>query len=364
MAKKKTGEVKIYGEIYAYGDNSAASFTQRFNEARKNADEMNVYIHTYGGHVFEGSLIYNHIKACDIPVNIYIVGVCCSMGTVVMLAGSKVYMCENSYLMVHAPSGGCYGNALEIEKAAKCLRGIEKNFKKIYATKTGKSEKEVEELFVGDNWFTAQEAMEAKLIDGIVDSIATDVTPLPAEELKAQTPAALYQRFSACLNSDSINNNKNKLEMDKEGLIKKFGLTTVTAQSTDEEVLNAVQAKLDAEKQRADNAEQAVKDAAGKRIADTVEAAINDKKITAKQKETYVAIGTTSGYDALVTVLADMKPAPSLVGATRSGGSVAASAGRETWTWADWQTKDARGLEAMEKDEPEKFEALYKAEFK
>ena len=52
------------------------------------------------------------------------------MGTILMMAATRVYMCENSYLMVHAPQGGCFGTAVMMDKAAKGLRGMEKNFKK------------------------------------------------------------------------------------------------------------------------------------------------------------------------------------------------------------------------------------------
>lgn len=373
MAKgKKTGEVKIYGDIYSFGYNSAANFIERFEDARKGADEINVHLHTDGGNVIEGTLIYNHIKSCDIPVNVYIDGVCCSMGTVVMMAAKKVYMCENSYLMIHAPQGSCYGTAPAMEKVAKCLRGMEKNFKKIYATKTGKSEKEVEELLEGDNWFTAQEAMDAKLIDGIVEPIATDVTPVSAEELKVQTPTALYNRFSACLKAGTqeedkafSNNHKKQSEMDKEGLIKKFGLTGVTAQSSDQEIEDAIQAKLDAEKQRADDAENREKAAEEKQITDAVEAAFNGSKITAEEKAVYVAIGKKNGFEALSTVLKGMKPAPSLVSATRGGNAGGTATGARTeWTWEQWQKEDPRGLEKMNREEPEKFKALYEGVFK
>lgn len=372
MAKdKKIGEVKIYGDIYSFGYNSAASFIERFEDARKGMDEMRVHLHTDGGDVMEGTLIYNHIKSCDIPVDVYVDGVCCSMGTVVMMAARRVYMCENSYLMVHAPQGSCYGTASDIEKVAKGLRGMEKNFKKIYAAKTGRNEKEVEELLDGDNWFTAQEAMDAKLIDGIVKPIATGVTPVTAEELKTQTPTALYKRFSACLKEEAqedktfSNNHKKQSEMDKDGLIKKFGLTGVTAESSDQEIEDAIQAKLDAEKQRADNAEKREKEAEEKRITDAVEAAFNGSKITAEEKAVYVAIGKKNGFEALNTVLKGVRPAPSLVSVTRGGNAGgSAMASRETWTWEQWQKEDPRGLEKMSKEEPEKFNAIYEGAFK
>ena len=371
---KKTGRVNIYGEIYPYGENSATAFIARFDEARKGADEVDVYVHTKGGDVTEGTLMYNHIKTCDIPVNIYIVGVCCSMGTILMMAATRVYMCENSYLMIHAPQGGCYGTATMMDKAAKGLRGMEKNFKKVYATKTGKSEKEIEELLVGDNWFTAQEAIEAKLIDGIVAPIATDVTQIPAEELRTQTQTALYNLFSAsaCLskggdNRDFSNNNKTENEMDKVGLITTFGLTGVTAQSSDEDVVKAIQEQLTAANTRAENAEKTAKEAEKKRITDAVAKAVDEKKITEKQKETYVAIGEKNGYDTLVAVLSGIKPVPSLVEVARGGAAGGAGGGvaaRASWTWEQWQKEDPRGLEAMAKSDPEAFKTLYEGTFK
>lgn len=372
---KKIGKVRIYGEIYPYGINSAGAFIERFDEACKGANEVDVYLHTQGGDVLEGTLMYNHIKGCGLPVNVYIVGVCCSMGTVIMMAAKRVYMCENSYLMVHAPQGGCFGTAGMMEKAAKGLRGMEKNFKKIYATKTGKNEKEMEELLVGDNWFTAQEAVDAKLIDGIVAPIATNVTQVSTEELKTQTPTALYNRFSACLTTEDAqeekngfnsNNHKTENEMDKEGLIRKFSLSGVTAQSSDVDVEKAIQEKLDAETRRADAAEQANRDAEKKRIEDTVAAAVNEKKITAEQTALYVGIGQASGLSTLVAVLGGMKTTPSLVQATRGGAAAQVGAdngARASWSWEQWQKEAPRELEAMAKSEPEKFEALYKATF-
>lgn len=373
---KKTGKVKLYGEIYSFTENSATGFITRFDAACKDADEVEIQLHTQGGDVLEGSLIYNHIKGCSIPVSVVIAGVSCSMGTIIMMAANRVYMCENSYLMVHAPQGGCFGTAAMMEKAAKGLRGMEKNFKKVYATKTGKTEKEIEDFLVGDNWFTAQEAVEAKLIDGIVAPIATDVTQVSAEELKTQTPTALYHRFSACLTAGGTNgtkgfnsNNHNKQrEMDKEGLIKKFGLTGVTAQSSDDEIYAAIQTKMDADKERADKAEQTIANASKKQITDAVQAAFDAKKIDEKQKSVYVAIGEKSGFDALMVALNGLRPVPSLVAATRGGSSVptlgSLDGSRASWTWAKWQEEDPRGLEKLEKEEPEKFEALYNGAFK
>ena len=78
-----------------------------------------------------------------------------------------------------------------------------------------------------------------------------------------------------------------------------------------------------------------------------------------------MAIGKKNGFEALNTVLKGMKPAPSLVSATR-GGNVGGTAtgARAEWTWEQWQKEDPRGLEKMSKEEPEKFKAIYEGTFK
>lgn len=156
--------------------------------------------------------------------------------------------------------------------------------------------------------------------------------------------------------------------MDKVGLIQKFGLAGVTAQSSDEAIEEAIQKKLDAAEQRAQQAEEQIEADKKKRIADVVAAAKDAGKITAGQVSVYVGIGETSGLEALEAVLKDIKVSPSLVDMAR-GGSAAQTSGstlaaRAGWTWDQWQKEDPRGLEVMEKNEPEKFEALYKAAFK
>lgn len=147
-------------------------------------------------------------------------------------------------------------------------------------------------------------------------------------------------------------------------MIKKFGLTDVTADSSDKEIEDAIQAKLDMEKKRADEAEDKAGKVEDERITDAVEAAFKGGKLTAEERQVYVNIGKTNGLEALRTVLKGVKPAPSLVEATRGGNGNPSSAARTGWTWEDWQKQDPRGLEKMAKDEPEKFKALYESAFK
>lgn len=196
--------IKIYGEIWEWNSNSASSIMSQLETlVAKGVKLIKIHTHCKGGDVMEGFAIYNAIKSCKVPVDLYIDGVCASMMTVIMMACRKVYMAQNSMIMIHAPSGGARGTAKVMLQAHKTLTSIEKNFIREYATKSGKTVKEVSEwLDGGDHWFNAQEAFAEKIIDGIVDPVDDSVLPANLDDFKTDTVSAMYAHFTA-LNTDN-----------------------------------------------------------------------------------------------------------------------------------------------------------------
>lgn len=349
----KIAQIKLYGAIEAYGDNSAASFTKQLTEAQKDADVIELHVHCPGGDVFEGSVIYNAIKDSPTPVDVYIDGMAASMASVIMLAARKIYMAENAFIMIHAPHTFSCGNAEDLEKAAHLLRSIETNFIEAFCARTGKEKDAVAEWLKGDNWFSAQEAADEKLIDGIVG--ASDIQIESTEDdLKKTNATALLQRFEAIA---KINYQPQKhQEMDKKALIARYGLTTVTEASSDEEIMAAIDAKINESKAEA----QAMRES---QIKAAIDRAVVEKKISEQQRKTYEAIGNANGIETLNQVLADIRVMPTPVSAKIQGGKTATPQDRTNWNWQDWQDKDPRGLEAMKENDPEAFNALYEAEF-
>ena len=348
----KTVVIKLYGAIEACGDNSAASFSQRLAEAQKTADVIELHLHSPGGDVFEGSVIYNAIKDSKKPVHVYIDGMAASMASVIMLAARKIYMAENAFIMIHAPHTFSCGNAVDLENAAHLLRSMEDNFIEAYCARTGKEKEAVAEWLKGDNWFNAKEAWEEKLIDGIVG--ASDIKIEGTEDdLKKTNATALLQRFEAIakINYQPQNNN----QMDKQSLIDKFGLTGVTAQSDDAAIEAAIQAKINAgDAKVAEMKKQQVKAA--------IDAAIAAKKITEEQRPLYEGIGDKNGIEALNQVLEGIKVQPASVTAQLAPKNSAEA--RTDWDWEKWQKEDPRGLEALAKSDPDAFKALYDAKYK
>lgn len=349
--------IKIYGDIFQWNRNSAESIITSLDYwDREGLEVINIHVHCVGGDVMEGNAIYNAIKACKTPVDIYVDGVAASMMTIIMLASRKIYMSENAFLMVHAPSGNVSGTAQQIEQSVKLLYAMEANFKRVYAAKTGKTENEVSEWLNGvDNWFSAQEAYEAKLIDGIVNKVDVNTPQLTTDETQNYTETAMFQRFVALT---SLNNkpiiNKDNESMNKQEIIARFALTTVTVDSSEAEIYAAIEAKIADAKKSADTEKEEM-------VTALVETAISEKKLTNDQKDAFVAIGKTSGVKALQTALGAIRTMPSITASIN--GEKQAPNDSEPKTFAELQALGDVALATCKRDQPQLYARLYKAEF-
>lgn len=349
----KNVEMKLYGPIEAEGNN-AATFVGALQKAQAgNPEVINLHIHCPGGDVFEGNLMYNAIKESPVPVDVYIDGIAASMASVVMLAARKVYMAENAFVMIHAPHTFSCGNAEDLEKSAKLLRDIETLFVEAFAKRTGKTEEEVKAWLQGDNWFNAKEALAEKLIDGIVGK--SDIKLNDTENnIKKTTADSLLKRFEAITN---INNKPlNNQQMDKQSIIDRFQLSGVTAESSDEDVQAALEAKIKAGETKAEEMRK-------QQIKAVIDRAVAEKKINEAQRPTYEAIGEKNGVETLEKVLADIRVMPTPINAQLGGKTSGSPQDRSGWSWDKWQQEDPRGLEALQKNDPEAFNALYEAAY-
>lgn len=361
----RKGILKLYGEIYDWNINSAENFTARLNTLDSAGyDVIDMHVHGKGGDVLEGIAIYNAIKAIKTPVDFYVDGVAASMYTIVMLACRRVFMASNSFLMIHAPSGFIRGTAKTMIKAANALSEMEQNFIRDYSAKTGKPESEVSEwLDGGDNWFSARQALGEKIIDGVVDAVDTKADVPQDGEVKDYTVNMLYQRYAAlAANEDNVPPQKQKSKMNKDELIKKFGLTSVTAESSEEQIYAAIDAKLQAANDAKEAAENKLKDERSAQITAIVNAAKEPKKLTDAQVQNFVLIGESAGIEALQVALGAVNPVQTITGMLNNGGNASEDINQPK-TFSDIVALGDVYLAAFKKEKPEEYKRLYRSEF-
>lgn len=161
---KESAEVFIYDYI-GWGGVTAQSFIEELKAIE--ASKITVAINTPGGDVFDGLAIYNALRSHPAEIITKVEGLAASIGSIIALGGDQVIMADASFMMIHNPWAVAMGSAKELRDMAETLEKVGGTLAGVYAGKSGMSLKEAHRLMDDETWYTAQEAVDAKLADSI-----------------------------------------------------------------------------------------------------------------------------------------------------------------------------------------------------
>lgn len=162
-----SADIYFYGEIvgdewskWCDTDKCPEDVVKALKEAE--GKDLNIYINSPGGSVFAGLAIYNILKRSSGKKTCYIDGLAASIASVICMAGDEIIMPSNSFLMIHKPWSGCWGNAEELRKSADDLDIIEQGIVDVYKSNLIDEEKieEIKTLMAEETWLTAEKAAE------------------------------------------------------------------------------------------------------------------------------------------------------------------------------------------------------------
>jgi ATP-dependent Clp protease protease subunit len=131
-------------------------------------------INSPGGSVDAGFAVWDQIKMITSPVTTLVTGLAASMGSVLSLcaAPKRRFATANARIMIHQPSiGGIMrGQVTDLAIQAEEIKKTRKGLVDLYAQATGHKPDVIEKAIDRDKWFSAQEALDFKLLDGIITS--------------------------------------------------------------------------------------------------------------------------------------------------------------------------------------------------
>ena len=112
----------------------------------KGITEASVYINTEGGSVFEAIEINNLLEDNFKTIKVRVGALAASAGTY-FVAKYHTTAKKNSQFMIHKPMGGVSGNEDQVAATLKILKNITNDYRTLYATKMGITEKAVDKLW-------------------------------------------------------------------------------------------------------------------------------------------------------------------------------------------------------------------------
>lgn len=141
-----------------------------FLEAENPEKEIVMYINSPGGVVTAGMAIYDTMRYIRCPVSTICLGQACSMGSLLLTAGTKGkrYALSNARVMLHQPSGGAQGQATDIEIQAREILKTRARLNQMYVEATGQPLNVIEDTMERDSFMSSEEALAFGLIDHVI----------------------------------------------------------------------------------------------------------------------------------------------------------------------------------------------------
>ena len=162
-------KIFLFGEI---DDAMVYAFTMQLMSLMEDEQlGIDIYVNSPGGEVNAGLAIYDLIRVCKAPINMYCIGMAASMGALIFSSGKKGrrYILPHSKVMIHEPqiSHGIGGSASNIKNTADSILRTRELLNGILAKNSGKTMEEINKATDHDNIMTAEEAIKFGLCDKI-----------------------------------------------------------------------------------------------------------------------------------------------------------------------------------------------------
>jgi ATP-dependent Clp protease protease subunit len=135
--------------------------------------ELHLYVNSPGGSVSAGLAVYDTMQYLRCDVATYNVGLCASMGAIVLCGGTKGkrFLLPNSRTLLHQPliGGVMEGSATDLSIEAEEIIRLRKVLYNIVSSRTGKDVDTVEKDCDRNKWFSAAETIEYGLADTVLE---------------------------------------------------------------------------------------------------------------------------------------------------------------------------------------------------
>lgn len=371
-----TGEIG-YDVNYTQFRNAIVDLVARGHRSIK------MVINSVGGDMVDGFAMYDFIKSQNLVVEVEIIGMAASMAGVLAQCASPgmLGMHENALKMTHRPQSTSRGESDNHRTAADLSDKLEAKAKAIYLAR-GANEAKMKDWFKPGQmkWFTAEEALAAGIIDRIIKNNGAKPVKPVASVRDCKDEVSAYRFY----NSIFTNNHKismNKLLVSVVLMLNNAGVTNVTIDSTEEDVVAALNKFAKDNSAIITNLKNQVAAAAKTRATDLVASykAMGklpaDMKAEDETKWVERAEKDAEGFAALMALVPGTTPAATntkvvdfnaaLKDATKDTQTTASANGLPTnkadWNIRQWEQNDPKGLRNMLANNRADYHKLYKA---
>jgi ATP-dependent Clp protease protease subunit len=165
-SKKKSLKRKI--RDFEKDSTSDTTFSKSLFDIDVKPKAIKLYITSHGGSIYQVFSAIDTIKNLSVPVHTICKGIVASAGTLLSLAGSRRFITENSYMLIHELRTCSWGKFSFIKDNFENSNRLMEHIKNYYVSNTKLTKEELDEQLVKDLTWDAQKCLEKGLVDEIV----------------------------------------------------------------------------------------------------------------------------------------------------------------------------------------------------
>lgn len=186
----KKGRIDLYDDIGMWFGKTAKDFNKDL-KSLGDVTDIDLHLNSNGGSVFDGFAIFEMLRSHAANVTVYVDGIAASIASVIAMAGNKIIMAENAFMMMHNSHGIVIGESRDMEHMADLLNKINDKIIATYMKRSKIEEAELRALVNDELWLTSDEALEMGFADEI--SGAIEAAAFSGKNFKAfaKVPAGL-----------------------------------------------------------------------------------------------------------------------------------------------------------------------------
>lgn len=133
-------------------------------------EELVLEVNSYGGSVFAGAEMYTVLRSAETPTRAEIQSLAASAASYLVEGCDSVWISPVAQMMIHLPATTTDGDRNEHRASIHVLDSIAESILNAYEAKSGgkRSRAELARMMNNTTWLTAQDALDAGLVDGIL----------------------------------------------------------------------------------------------------------------------------------------------------------------------------------------------------
>ncbi len=180
--------IDLYGYVGDWWDANEAQDLLNILNRNRNATDIILNVHSYGGYVTEGLAIMNQLKQHKAKVTGVVQGTAASMASVILMGADVVKVHESSWIMIHEVETEASGRADDLDKASEFTRALNLQAAEIYQAKTGLPLEQIQEMMKAETWMNGQQALDLGFADELIPLETALKTASPQMKAFAEKP--------------------------------------------------------------------------------------------------------------------------------------------------------------------------------